>query len=275
MKLMSLVLIIIVVAACSESPTPPRATTPTATCAPADVSIDTLAQVAEFGYRVINTYPHNDQAFTQGLIWVDSALVEGTGFYLGPAHLWRLDLVTGSTLQERIVPLRAFGEGVTQFGDRIYQLTFTEQRCFVYDAATFDSLTTFTYTTQGWGLTHDGSELIMSDGTDQLYFRDPATFAQTRRVTVTDNGTPRNNINELEYIDGLVYANIFQSVEIVIIDPANGRVVGRIDGTGLHALAGVLTSNVLNGIAWDTEGCRLFVTGKLWPKLFEIELVRQ
>jgi len=225
--------------------------------------------------RVVATYPHSTASFTQGLIWVDTVLVEGTGTYQGASWLRRVDLVTGSALQERTTPVPVFGEGVTQVGDRIVQLTWLSHVAFVYDAETFDSLHTFSYPTQGWGLTHDGNRFIMSDGTDTLYFRDLNTFAETGRVVVQTAGTPVTLLNELEYIDGLVYANIYQSDWIVIIDPSDGNVVGRIDASPLRALAGIPGndhSRVLNGIAWDSAGKRLLVTGKLWPNLFHIEL---
>ena len=224
--------------------------------------------------RIVAELPHDTDAFTQGLIWVDTALVEGTGRY-GHSRLRRVDLTTGTVIQERPNPPSLFGEGVTQVGDRIVQLTWVSHMAIAYDAASFDSLDTFGYSTQGWGLTHDGGRFIMSDGSDTLYFRDLDTFALTDRVAVTHAGTPVSRLNELEYVDGRVYANVYQSDWIVIIDPATGRVEGRIDGGPLRALAGIPDtdmSRVLNGIAWDGAQRRLFVTGKLWPKLFHIEL---
>ena len=250
------------VAACSDSvsPGPENGSPPSPS--------DTIWDV-----RVVADWPHSTASFTQGLIWVDTALVEGTGLYGGTSWLRRVDLTTGVAIQERTTP--AFGEGVTQVGDRIVQLTWLSRAAYVYDAASFDSLDTFGYATQGWGLTHDGRRFIMSDGTDTLYFRDFDTFAETGRVAVTHDGAPVRFLNELEYIDGRVYANVYQSDWIVIVDPANGHVVGRIDGSPLRALAGIPadeTSRVLNGIAWDAAARRLLVTGKLWPKLFHIEL---
>ncbi len=251
--------------ACSDSTAPVsgKATTP-------DTSI------AEYTYRVVHTYPHSYLAFTQGLVWDDSLFIEGTGWRNGNAWLRRVRLETNAIVQERGVPIPSFGEGVTLMGNRIYQLTWTERICFVYDAATFDTLRTFRYPTEGWGLTNDSARLIMSDGTSTLYFRDPDTFAELGRVTVRDENGPVPLINELEYIDGLVYANVWHTDWVLMIDPATGRVRGRIDATGLQELAGIPGEpgdRVLNGIAWDAAGKRLFVTGKLWRKLFEIEPV--
>ncbi|HEU4364382.1 MAG TPA: glutaminyl-peptide cyclotransferase [Candidatus Krumholzibacteria bacterium] len=230
--------------------------------------------IVAYTYQVVNEYPHDPEAFTQGLIWDDSVLVEGTGYRNGESSLRRVDLETGVVLLKRIPPdkgpLPVFGEGVTRVGDRIVQLTWTEQIAWVYDAASFDSIGMYAYSTEGWGLTHDGTRFIMSDGTSTLYFRHLQTFAEVGRVTVHDDDGPVINLNELEYIDGSVYANLFElTPRIVIINPATGRLRGRVD------LSGILFNppDVLNGIAWDAAGERLFVTGKLWPRLFEIRLV--
>lgn len=255
------------VVSCSDSvspgPEPPGGGSPT----------DTIWDV-----RVVAAYPHSTDAFTQGLIWVDTALVEGTGLSGGRSRLRRVDLATGATIQERATPDSAFGEGVTQVDDRVIQLTWLSRVAFVYDAAGFDSLGTFTYGTQGWGLTHDGSRFIMSDGSDTLYFRDLDTFATIGRVAVTFDGAPVERLNELELVDGRVYANVYQSDWIVIVDPASGRVEGRIDVGPLRARSGIPPgdlSRVPNGIAWDAAARRLFVTGKLWPELYHIELERR
>lgn len=258
------VLFLTLALACGDS------TAPRASSSASDTSITELA------YRVVNTYPHSALAFTEGLEWDDSVLIEGTGGWNGNAWLRRVRLESNQIVQQRGVPIPSFGEGITRFGDQIFQLTWTEHICFVYNAASFDTLRTFRYRTEGWGLTHDGMRLIMSDGTSTLYFRDPGTFAQIGHVTVRDEKGPVQYLNELEYIDGRVYANVWHSDVIVIIDPATGRVRSRIDATGLAALAGIPTPHgdrVLNGIAWDPEGRRLFVTGKLWRRLFEIEPV--
>jgi glutamine cyclotransferase len=184
--------------------------------------------------------------------------------------LRRVDLDTGAILQIRETPAPAFGEGVTQFNDRIYQLTLGLSKAFVYDATTFDHLEDLAYEGQGWGLTDDGTQLIMSTGNDTLYFRDPVTFDILNRVAVTGpDGERVTRLNELEYINGRVYANIFERDDIVIIIPETGEVIGRID------LSGILASppGVLNGIAYIAETDRLLVTGKYWPTLFEIDLI--
>jgi glutamine cyclotransferase len=230
--------------------------------------------IVSYTYQVVNEYPHDSGAFTQGLVWDDSVLIESTGYYDGESSLRRVDLETGVVIDKRSSLFRSgvfpvFGEGATRVDDRIVQITWTDHVAWVYDAATFDSLGSYAYPTEGWGLTHDGTRFIMSDGTSTLYFRDLDTFVETGRVTVRDDNGPVIDLNELEYIDGRVYANIFQSNRIVMIDPATGRVRGSVDMIGLIASP----PDVLNGIAWDADAGRLFVTGKRWPKLFEIRLV--
>lgn len=246
----------------APSPTPsPPAATPTA------------QPVSTYTYTVVNTYPHDPQAFTQGLIYVDGVLYEGTGLY-GQSSLRRVDLETGSVLQRYDLPAQFFGEGITLAGDRIIQLTWQSNVGFVYDKDSFELLGEFQYPTEGWGITHDGARLIMSDGTANLYFRDPETFAEIGRVTVQDDSGPVVRLNELEYIDGEVYANIWQTDRIARIDPQTGRVTAWIDLTGLLSAEDRQEPvDVLNGIAYDAANDRLFVTGKLWPKLFEIELI--
>lgn len=227
-----------------------------------------------YGYRIVNRYPHDPRAFTQGLDIQDGVLYEGTGLN-GRSSLRRVELETGEVLQQAVLAEEFFGEGIVVSGDRIYQLTWQSQQAFVYDRETFEVLDTHTYPTEGWGLTSDGERLIMSDGTSTLIFRDPETFAEVRRVEVIDGGEPVIRLNELEWVNGEVWANIWQTDEIVRIDPATGAVLGRIDLTGLlqpedQAGADV---DVLNGIAVDEATGRIFVTGKLWPVLYEIELV--
>lgn len=226
-----------------------------------------------FSYSVVHTYPHDSQAFTQGLVFDHGALYEGTGLE-GRSTLRQVALDTGVATKSRALDNAYFGEGVTIFGERIIQLTWQSQVGFVYDKATFAQLGTFTYPTEGWGITHDVSRLIMSDGTATLYFRDPQTFAETGKVMVSDGGSQITNLNELEYIDGEVYANVWQTNCIARIDPHTGQVTAWIDLTGLLAATDrTQPVDVLNGIAYDTSHNRLFVTGKLWPKLFEIKLV--
>ncbi|MDQ4045306.1 MAG: glutaminyl-peptide cyclotransferase, partial [Chloroflexota bacterium] len=219
-------------------------------------------------------YPHDTDAFTQGLVRIDDTLYEGTG-QEGESELRRVDLETGEVLQARPLDEELFGEGIVVLGDRIYQLTWQAGICFVYDRETFDLLETFTYSGEGWGLTTDGERLIMSDGSSRLEFRDPETFSVIGHVDVQDGGLPVSYLNELEYIDGEVWANVFTTNRIVRVGPATGNVTGWLDLTGLlpsdHPQAE--DADVLNGIAYDAETGQLFVTGKDWPLLFEIELV--
>jgi glutamine cyclotransferase len=248
---------------CSETTAPPPGGGP--------VPVDT--SVIDYTYNILNTYPHDGTAFTQGLQYVDSVFVEGTGL-IGSSTLRRVEVETGAIINIRDIPdspPNMFGEGVAVWGDTIVQLTWLHNVAILYDTDTFDEIGRFTYPTQGWGLTHDGSRYIMSDGTDILYFRDRDTFAETGRVAVRDTGIAVTNLNELEYIDGMVYANRYQSALIYIIDPATGRVRGRIDLTAL--VAPNRPRGVLNGIAWDAGNERLFVTGKEWRNLYHIELL--
>jgi glutamine cyclotransferase len=207
------------------------------------------------------------------LVFEDGVLYEGTGLN-GRSTLRRVELETGEVLQIHELPAQFFGEGVTVYGNDIIQLTWQSHVGFVYDRDSFELLQEFNYSTQGWGITHDGERLIMSDGTATLYFLDPETFEEIGRVGVYDNDGSVNRLNELEYVQGEIYANVWQTNCIARIDPQTGQVVGWIE------LKGLLTPedrgepvDVLNGIAYDAENARLFVTGKLWPKLFEIELI--
>jgi glutamine cyclotransferase len=226
-----------------------------------------------YSYEVVNTYPHDLRAFTQGLVYEDGLLYEGTGLR-GESTLRRVELETGTVLQQRDLPADLFGEGVTVFGDRIVQLTWQSNVGFVYDKESFELLRDFDYPTEGWGITHDGERLIMSDGTSTLHFLDPATLEETGGVEVLDGDRAVDRLNELEYVRGEVYANVWQTDLIARIAPETGRVTGWIDLTGLlNAEDRSEPVDVLNGIAYDAEGDRLFVTGKLWPTLFEIILV--
>ena len=236
--------------------------------------VPTTAQAAPlYGYRVIQSYPHDPEAFTQGLVFHEGILYEGTGL-LGRSSIRRVVLETGEVVQRLEMPDRFFGEGIAILGERLYQLTWKSNTGFIYDLQRFDPLGEFSYPTEGWGLTHDGTHLIMSDGTPVLHFLDPQDLSEVRRVEVRDANGPLSWLNELEYVHGEVYANVWKTDRIARIDPQGGVVVGWIDLSGLLSeqdrAGGV---DVLNGIAYDEQGDRLFVTGKLWPKLFEIELV--
>lgn len=226
-----------------------------------------------YTYNIVNTYPHDRSAFTQGLVFEDGFLYEGTGLYR-QSTLRRVELETGDVLQIRELPAEFFGEGITIYGDKIIQLTWQSNVGFVYDKNSFELLQQFNYSTEGWGITHDETCLIMSDGTSTLHFLDPQTFEEIGQLAVFDDNGPVTRLNELEYVQGEIYANVWQTDRIARISPATGRVVGWID------LEGILTAedrsepvDVLNGIAYDADTDRLFVTGKLWPKLFEIDLI--
>ena len=227
-----------------------------------------------YRYRVVHTYPHDPAAFTQGLVFEDGLLYEGTGLY-GQSSLRRVELETGKVLQRRELPAEYFGEGITVFGDRIIQLTWQSNLGFVYDKETFELLKEFSYPTEGWGITHDGTRLIMSDGTATLRFLDPETLQEIGRIDVSDDAGSVARLNELEYVQGEIYANVWQTDRIARISPQTGRVVGWIDLQGLlSAEDRARPVDVLNGIAYDAENDRLFVTGKWWPRLFEIDLVK-
>ncbi len=223
-------------------------------------------------YKVVHTYPHDPGAFTQGLFWMDGVLYEGTGLN-GRSSIRRVDLETGRVIDQLGIPKEYFGEGLAAFGPSLYELTWQSGVAFVYDKATFRLEKQFHYTGEGWGLTTDGKRLIMSDGTAYLRFLDPATFGETGRVEVTDAGNPVKELNELEYIKGEVYANVWQTNRIVRIDPESGHIKAWVDLTGLLTPAESRDVDVLNGIAYDAQRDRLFVTGKLWPHLFEIKII--
>ena len=232
-----------------------------------------LSAAADDTYRVVHTWPHDPRAFTQGLVFIDGHLYESTGIN-GQSSLRMVDLETGRILQNQPVDPKYFGEGLTAWGSTLVQLTWQSHVALVYDRFTFRLLHTFPYTGEGWGLTQDGKSLILSDGTPTLRFFDPLTFKEVRRLTVEDHGKPVTYLNELEYIQGQVYANIWHSDRIARISPRTGRVLGWTDLKGLlPASEHASPEAVLNGIAWDPAGRRLFVTGKLWPKLFEIEVI--
>ena len=230
--------------------------------------------VARYGYRVVQAYPHDPKAFTQGLIFRDGFLFESTGL-AGKSELRKVKLETGEVVERRAVAAEHFAEGLADFGDRLFQLTWRSQIGFVYGIRDFKPQRTFSYVGEGWGLASDAKRLIMSDGTATLRFIDPESLRETGRLQVTEQARPISNLNELEVVKGQILANVWLSDHIVIIDPADGRVVGRIDLTGLLPFEDRPGVDVLNGIAWDRARDRLFVTGKWWPKLFEIQLVRR
>lgn len=236
---------------------------------------------AQLSFSLVNAYPHDTSSFTQGLIYYNGVLYESTGnpnnapnngSWIGP-----VEISTGQQTKKVTLPSSIFGEGITILNDKVYQITWQNKKGFVYDLKTFKQLQEFSYNHEGWGITHNGSELIVSDGSSNLYFWDPATLKELRRISIQDQNGLRNNINELEFINGFLYANVWQSNDILKIDPATGNVVGILDLSSLKQtypdLVGESSSDkVLNGIAWDSSANRLFVTGKNWSKLFELKL---
>ena len=255
-------LAILGISACSSVPEDGRQTE----------SHTTSPSVPVYTYEIVNRYPHDRDVFTQGLVFENGVIYEGTGRY-GGSSLRKVELETGKVRQIYELPDQYFGEGITVFGDTIIQLTWKSGVGFIYDKNSFELLRDFAYDTEGWGITHDGECLIMSDGTSALRFLNPETFEITRRIDVNDNGVPVDRLNELEYINGRIYANVWQTDNIAIIEPGSGQVSGWIDLSGLLPPQSYSTPvDVLNGIAYDTANERLFVTGKLWPWLFEIRI---
>ncbi len=242
-------------------------------CAAAGPEPAPQAAPQKLRYEIVKTYPHDRMAYTQGLLWWEGQLYESTGQW-GQSSLRRVDLETGKVLQKSDLDARLFGEGLALMGGKLYQLTWESGLGFVYDRATFRRLATFTYASEGWGLTVLGTDLVMSDGSSILSVRDPETFAELRRIRVADDEGPVVMLNELETIDGRIYANIYQSDRVVVIDPESGRVTAEIDFRGLlPASERRPDTDVLNGIAWDPQGKRLFVTGKYWPRLYQVRLL--
>ena len=231
--------------------------------------------VAKYGYEVVNTWPHDTEAYTQGLVFNDGKLLESTG-RVGRSSLRQVELETGKVLKKVDVPNPYFAEGITLLKGKIYQLTWQHQLGFIYDAWTFEKIGQFNYQGEGWGLANDGKSLILSDGTNRIRFLDPDNFQVRKTIAVVDGGRPVNEINELEYIQGEIYANIWHEERIARIDAETGRVLAWIELAGLLSRSETGEEEaVLNGIAYDETNGRLFVTGKLWPKLFEIRLKRK
>jgi glutamine cyclotransferase len=228
----------------------------------------------QWTYQVVNTYPHDREAFTQGLEYRNGFLYEGTGLH-GRSTLRKVKLETGVVLQKLSLPAHFFGEGISVLGDRIVQLTWQSEVGFVWGLQDFKLQRQFSYRGEGWGLTTDGRHLYFSDGTDEIRVLDSQTLAETRRIRVLENGRPLKDLNELEWVEGEILANVWQTDRIVKINPLTGRVTGSIDLTGILPAPERAGTDVLNGIAYDAAGKRLFVTGKLWPKLFHIRLVKK
>jgi glutaminyl-peptide cyclotransferase len=254
------------------------------------------APVSHYGYKVVKTYPHDRRCFTQGLVYEDGFLYEGTGLY-GQSAIYKRDLQTGKPVKMLRLPEEYFGEGITLWGDKLIELTWQSHLGFVYRKDTFAPLGQFKVATEGWGLTHDDKRLILSDGTATLHFLDPNTYAETGRIEVCDQGRPVERLNELEYVaqppsavnsgesppragapqgKGLIYATVWQTDRIAIIDPQTGRVTGWIDLAGLWTPPAAEREDcVLNGIAYLPRSKHLLVTGKCWPRMYEIELLAE
>ena len=234
-----------------------------------------LPPPAIINYNIVATYPHDTSYYTEGFQLYKNNLFESTGNY-GVSKLVQIDLKTGKPVKVLSLNEKYFGEGLTVLNDTIYQMTYKEKTGFVYDM-NFKLIRTFTYDTEGWGMTTDGKSLIMSDGSSNLYYRDPKNFSTQKIVSVTDNNGPIANVNELELVDGYIYANVWNTDNIIKIDPSNGHVVGKMDFTGLLEKAGkpgpdYNVGNVLNGIAYDPTKKTLLITGKMWPLIFEVKL---
>lgn len=260
---------------CGEKPA--SAASPSSVAPPAPVSAPAAANapVPEYTYQVVTVFPHDPGAFTQGLVYLQGVLFETTGLN-GRSSLRKVDLQTGRVLQKSDLPLQYFGEGMTIIGDRIFQITWQNQKGFVYNLSTFAVEKEFAYTGEGWGLATDGHALILSDGSNVIRFLDPSTFKVLRTISVFAHGQPLRMLNELEFIKGEIYANVWQTNTVIRIDPATGNLLGIIDFSGLLLPEDYgVHPDVLNGIAYDAARDRLFVTGKLWPKLFEVQLKRK
>lgn len=255
---------------CASVPTPPDAALYT------QVTSDRVHRqtaIPVYTFKVVRVFPHDRSSYTEGLVLSSGELYEGTGLY-GRSKLRKLDLATGRVIEERDLAPSYFGEGVTVLEDQVYQLTYLSNRGFIYDKASFADLGSFAYPDQGWGLTTNGRDLIRSNGSAAILFVDPTTFAVRRHVIVSDATGPVGFLNELEYVEGEIYANVWQTDFIARISSSDGKVTGWIDLTGLNPDPTVLKyPDVLNGIAYDTDTGHLLVTGKRWPSVFEIELV--
>ncbi|MBL0938831.1 MAG: glutaminyl-peptide cyclotransferase [Gemmatimonadaceae bacterium] len=231
-----------------------------------------IVRTPTYGYEIVATYPHDPKAFTQGLLWHQGRFFESTG-QVKESSIREVELASGRAIRKSDLEEPYFGEGIVIIGDEMFQVTWENGKAFTYDWKTFTRQKTFSYDGEGWGLTTDGSSIIMSNGSNTLIYRDPATFKAVKAVTVTDKGVPVSQLNELEWVKGEIWANVWQSEQIARIDPATGNVLGWIDLTGiLPTIDRTGKEDVLNGIGYDAEKDRIFVTGKYWSKLFEIRI---
>jgi len=252
----------------SQTPSP---SSPSPSFSPSPSATNTSETAITYTYSVVHAYPHSTNAFTEGLAYANGSLYESTGLY-GESTLRRVDLQTGNVLQHFNLPAQFFAEGITIVNDTLIQLTWEEHVGFIYDKNSLSLLRNFTYSTEGWGLAYDGSRLIMSDGSDNLYFLNPMTYQNIGHIQVHDGNTSISNLNELEYVKGDIYANIWKQQKIAIINAQTGQVKAWIQLAGLQGSTALNSEEVLNGIAYDTENDRLFVTGKDWSQLYEINL---
>jgi glutamine cyclotransferase len=242
-----------------------------AVCLAQSPAIAPPSKAKTYRCEIVNSFPHDSTAFTQGLTFIDGELYEGTGLN-GHSSIRRVELGTGKVLQRCDLPQKYFGEGITIWEDKLVQLTWKSKTGFIYDRRTFVMRSSFSYPTSGWGLTHDDKRFIMSDGSDTIYFRDPETFAETGRVRVSDGSVAVTELNELEFVHGEIWANIWGKYRIARISPDSGQVLSWIDISNLMPALDRLLVGSPNGIAYDVAGDRIFVTGKRWPRLFEIRL---
>jgi len=239
--------------------------------------------VPEFAFEVVHAYPHDRNAFTEGLFYSNGFLYESTGLESGRSSVRKVRLETGEVIQKFQLPDQYFGEGIVKWHDKLYQLTYKSETGFIFDFETFGKKGEFRYQGQGWAFTTDGKQIYMDGSRDvqagtsdaEIRILDPETLKEKGAIQVTDEGRPVRNLNELEWVKGEIFANIWQTNRIARIDPKTGKVVGWIDLSGLLPPDGGQPVDVLNGIAYDDEHDRLFVTGKLWPKLFEIKLLKK
>lgn len=281
MRFYFLILFVSLSLACSETPTNNKSNSVSVNKTNTNSTNDVNAKIPEYTYEIVKTFPHDPKAFTQGLIFYNGSLYEGTGgsrargdnFY---SSLRKVELDTGKVLQKFDLADDYFGEGITIFNDKIYQITWREHKAFVYDLNDFKLLKEFTYPGEGWGLTHDDTNLIMSDGTHVIRFLNPETFETVRTIAVFDEkGRPQMNLNELEYIKGEIWANIWEEGKIIRIDPASGKILGKINFEKLadEVMDKEREADVLNGIAYDASTDRIFITGKKWGKIYEIKVL--
>jgi glutamine cyclotransferase len=236
---------------------------------------NTVAPPANISYNIIATYPHDTASYTQGLQWMNDTLYEGTGLE-GQSRIMKVDIKSGRSNKTLPLDPSLFGEGITILKDKLYQLTWQNHKVLVYDATTLKKLKEFAWEHEGWGITNNGTDLIISTGSSNLYFVDPETFKVKNIVGITDNNGPVGNLNELEYVDGILYANVYLTDYIIKIDPSNGHIIGKMDLSGLLQKSGKAynpeTTDVLNGIAYNSEKKTFYITGKKWPVLFEVKL---